>query len=116
MTYFSGVSSVSGWGLFATFAIRQGEFIGEYRGEVVSQNEAERRGKMYDLIFNSYLFNLNSEFVVDATNMGSKMRFINHSAKRANCTARVVQVCGDHRIGVYSLRPIRPGEVAIVVG
>ena len=105
-----GVSSVAGWGLFATFPIRPGEFIGEYRGEVVSQNEAERRGKMYDRNFNSYLFNLNSEFVVDATNIGSKMRFINHSAKKANCTARVVYVCGDHKIGVYALKNIRPGQ------
>ena len=108
-TQILGVSEVAGWGLFATMPIRAGEFIGEYRGEVVSHNEAERRGQMYDRNFNSYLFALNSEFVVDATVKGCKMRFINH-ADKPNCSAKVMHVCGDHKIGIYASKNIKAGH------
>ena len=50
---------LSGWGLYMGEPIKKGDYIGEYVGEVVSREEGERRGLIYDKRNLSYLFDLN---------------------------------------------------------
>ena len=49
----------SGWGLYMGEECRKGDFIGEYRGEIISEAEADQRGTIYDKRNLSYLFGLN---------------------------------------------------------
>ena len=72
------LSSNIGWGAFLHGSAREDDFLGEYTGDLISQEEADRRGRIYDRMNNSYLFNLNEQWVLDARHRGNKFRFANH--------------------------------------
>ncbi|CEF71099.1 Histone-lysine N-methyltransferase EZH2 [Strongyloides ratti] len=103
-------SPIAGNGAFAGESILKGEFIIEYKGEVISNEEAERRGRICDAKKSSYLFVLNEDEHIDALNYGNSARFINHSSDNPNCAAKVMIVNGNHRIGLYATKNISKGE------
>jgi [histone H3]-lysine27 N-trimethyltransferase EZH2 len=74
---------------------------GEYTGELLTNEECERRGAVYDRRDTSYLFSLNDKWVIDAQKVGNKLRFANHK-KNANAQARVMMLGGDHHVGIYA--------------
>ncbi|KUF93618.1 hypothetical protein AM588_10004490 [Phytophthora nicotianae] len=105
-----GLSLIHGYGMFARETISATEFVYEYTGAMLSQDEAERRGLIYDKMEMSYLFDLNEDAVLDALRCGNKSKFINHDGVTPNCTAKVVSVCGVHHITIWALRDISVGE------
>ena len=105
-----GHSSIHGWGCFSKDALKKGAFICSYLGEIISQDEADRRGKIYDKLKCSFLFELNKEYVIDATRKGNKLKYANHSHKHANMSPRVVIHNGDHYVHMYAIRDIERGE------
>jgi len=127
-----GESQLVGFGLYLAEPARKGAYLSEYTGEVcfkkniiltvskliihkqaISLNESERRGVIYDRKYLSFLFDLNSEWVIDAARFGNKTRFINHAESEKNglnCAAQIVLVNGEHRIKFYALRDIQVGE------
>jgi hypothetical protein len=105
-----GDSGVHGLGLYACEDIREHDFVGEYKGEIITKEEAERRGAVYEHQKLSYLFSLNATQEIDSTNFGNKVRFINHAKDKANLYPRIIMVNTVHRIALYASRPIRPGQ------
>jgi SET domain-containing protein len=103
-------SMIHGWGAFLVEPVEKNGFITEYLGEVITQEEAERRGIVYDKLNSSFLFELNKAQSVDATRKGNKAKFINHSEENANCYPRIIQVNGDHKVALYAKRAIKAGE------
>lgn len=95
----------AGWGLYTKVALKRGDFVDEYIGEVISQGEADRRGLVYDTVNKSYLFNLTTDHVIDASRKGNKMRFANHSSK-PNCVTKMMTVNGDMRVGLFAKEDI----------
>lgn len=105
----AGHSDVHGWGVFAALDIPKSEIIGEYVGEVIEQQDAERRGRIYDETKYSFLFNITNNLALDSTRLGNKLRYCNHS-NEPNCEPRVMRVDGDVRVGIYAKRDIAKHE------
>lgn len=70
--------SIAGLGLFATEPIKKGSFIIEYKGPLLTQDEADRKGGLY-------LFALGKEWTIDGTARSNMARYINHSCIGTNC-------------------------------
>ncbi|PVD24367.1 hypothetical protein C0Q70_14848 [Pomacea canaliculata] len=79
-------SNARGWGVKTLQRIKKGSFVMEYVGEVITNEEAERRGKIYDAEGRTYLFDLDYNdgdcpFTVDAGYYGNVSHFVNHSCE-----------------------------------
>jgi len=58
----------------------------------------------------SYLYTLTRDVVLDATRVGSRMRYMNHSWARENLVPKLLSVCGYIRVGLFAARELVPGE------
>ena len=76
-----GKSVIYDWGLFAQENIGTDEMVIEYVGQVVRPVLSDVREMRYEKqgIGSSYLFRIDTDYVVDATKVGNLARFINHS-------------------------------------
>ena len=100
----------AGWGLFLDERpAAAGSYLTEYVAEVVSASESLRRGAIYDIFNRSYILALTAEADLDATALGNKARFINHSS-RPNARAATVVAGGARRVALFATRAIAPGE------
>ncbi|XP_054574567.1 histone-lysine N-methyltransferase SUV39H1 isoform X1 [Eptesicus fuscus] len=71
-----------GWGVRTLEKIRKNSFVMEYVGEIITSEEAERRGQIYDRQGATYLFDLDyveDVYTVDAAYYGNISHFVNHS-------------------------------------
>lgn len=90
---------LSGFGVFADDdTIRRSDFIIEYHGPIVKDEEADEVG-------GKYLFRLDGGRTILGNNKSNIARFLNHSCK-PNCYP---EMDGD-RIFIYARRKIEPGE------
>lgn len=81
--------------------------------QVTTFKESERRAIIYERKHSSFLFDLNSEWTLDAARHGNKTRFINHApneAKGLNCGVRVLLANGEHHIKIFALKDIPAGD------
>ncbi|KAG0602145.1 hypothetical protein M758_11G162800 [Ceratodon purpureus] len=114
-----------GWGVRAAEAISRGTFVCEYVGEILNDSEANERGKRYDQVGCSYLYDIDAHldvigsrsgsrpFVIDATRYGNVARFINHSCEPNLMNYEVLvesMDCQLAHIGFFAKRDIAIGE------
>jgi uncharacterized protein len=99
-------SSIQGRGAFASKRIRKGTRIIEYTGEIITDDEADRRydDEKMDR-HHTFLFAVDVNHVIDGARKGNSSRFINHSCD-PNCEA----VIEENRVYIDALRTIQPGE------
>lgn len=107
-----------GWGVKALRKIYKGEFVCEYVGEIITHEEAERRGQIYDSIGRTYLFDLDfnssdNPYTVDAATYGNISHFINHSCEPNLGVWAVWVNCLDPnlpKLALFALREIERNE------
>ena len=103
MSLYTKDSSISGTGCFAQRAFRKGDVVGEYTGERITEEEADRR---YEEREDTFLFALESGMVIDADNETNPVKYINHGCD-PNCEAEETD---DGRILIRALRDIGEHE------
>lgn len=125
--YFGKMKECVMWGLFAMEDIPAGAFVVEYVGEILTAKEGDTRGRNYDQVGMSYLFDMNdpdesdeydmkiqeSSFedffplCIDAAFYGNESRFVNHSCdpnlKSFNIVTEVESYT-YHRIGLFATK------------
>ncbi|EZA61616.1 Histone-lysine N-methyltransferase ash1 [Ooceraea biroi] len=99
-----------GWGVRTQQAIKSGDFILEYVGEVVSEREFKSRmATRYANDTHHYCLHLDGGLVIDGHRMGGDGRFVNHSCE-PNCEMQKWSVLGLPRMALFASRDIKPGE------
>lgn len=56
------------WGIKASTFIPAYTYIIEYAGEIVTKDEGDRRGKIYDCVGSNYLFDFNKDIRIEKIN------------------------------------------------
>ncbi|KAF8271272.1 hypothetical protein EI94DRAFT_1770486 [Lactarius quietus] len=123
-----------GWGIFAgRQKIPKGSFIGIYAGELLTEKETEERGKIYNKVGRTYLFELDfyhirkssdgdgaqddeewqAKYVMDAYHTGNFTRFLNHSCD-PNCAPNACYIneanIDKPLVALFTRRDVLPWE------
>ncbi|XP_043990219.1 histone-lysine N-methyltransferase 2C isoform X1 [Gambusia affinis] len=103
-------SRIQGLGLFAARDIEKQTMVIEYNGTVLRNEVAIRKAKVYRSQNRAvFMFRIDSEHVVDATQSGGLARYINHSCA-PNCVAEVVTFERGYKIIISCIRRVEKGE------
>lgn len=89
---------VDGFGLFALSDISKGQFIIEYFGPILNDEEVQEKG-------GRYLFQISKNKTVDGSIRENIARYINHSC-RPNCEVEIKK----GRILVFTKKKVKAGE------
>ncbi|XP_054838674.1 histone-lysine N-methyltransferase NSD2 isoform X2 [Eublepharis macularius] len=99
-----------GWGLVAKRDIKKGEFVNEYVGEIIDEEECRARIKYAheNDITHFYMLTIDKDRIIDAGPKGNYSRFMNHSCQ-PNCETLKWTVHGDTRVGLFAVCDIPAG-------
>ncbi|ODN75230.1 hypothetical protein L202_06423 [Cryptococcus amylolentus CBS 6039] len=103
-----------GFGIVITEDVSKGDFIMDYRGEVIDLDTfRDRICTTYRLTKNYYALSYSPNEVIDAGLRGNDARFINHGCA-PNLEVRKYQTLGDgweeYEVGMWASRDIKKGE------
>nr|XP_014089798.2 probable histone-lysine N-methyltransferase Mes-4 [Bactrocera oleae] len=96
-----------GFGLVCREPINAGDFVIEYVGEIIDDNEFKQRmsQKSLDRDENFYFLSVEKDYIIDAGPKGNLARFMNHSCD-PNCETQKWSVNGLNRIGLFAIKDI----------
>uniref|UniRef100_A0A1B6KAF0 Histone-lysine N-methyltransferase n=2 Tax=Graphocephala atropunctata TaxID=36148 RepID=A0A1B6KAF0_9HEMI len=97
-------SQTRGWGLKTLVDLKKGDFVIEYVGEMIDEEEYKKRlTHMHENNEeNFYFLTIDKDRMLDAGPKGNVARFMNHSCQ-PNCETQKWTVNGDTRVGLFAL-------------
>ena len=105
-------SPIHGNGIFAARDIKKGEDIIEYKGRLLTPDEADMIYEGHET-GHTFLFTLNDEWVIDANVCGGKARWVNHGCE-PNCNSYLLEHPSKDRtkdkMFIEATRNIKKGE------
>ena len=105
-----GISPIAGWGLFSNEFIKKDSLIGEYKGELITDEIVNKRDKFREYENCTYMFKLDDEYTIDSRKMGNLLRYANHSKVNSNSYTKIVFSEGQRKIVLIAKRDIFKGE------
>ncbi|XP_028274353.1 uncharacterized protein LOC114449059 isoform X3 [Parambassis ranga] len=104
----------SGRGVFAKGPISKGDFVVEYRGDMISDDESQRRRRLYHRSCQGFMFDFNWRekiWCIDASREdGSFGRLVNDDYKHPNCKMKKIKVNEKPHLCLFALNDIKEGE------
>ncbi|KAK1878135.1 N-lysine methyltransferase KMT5A [Dissostichus eleginoides] len=108
------INSFKGRGVFATSHFQKGDFVVEYRGELIHSEESQRRRRIYHVSCAVFMFDFywqERTWCVDAAQEDSSLgRLVNDDHKHPNCKMKKVVAENKPHLCLFALRDINPGE------
>lgn len=108
------INDIKGRGVFSCIEFDKGDFLLEYRGELISKEQCEQRQRIYHDALKVFMFDFryNGKLLcVDAArDDGSLGRFVNDDHINPNSKMKTICVDGKPHLCLFALRAISPGE------
>lgn len=89
---------IAGLGVFATEPLKKGEFLLEYWGPILNDEQMQKKG-------GKYLFEVGKNKTIDGSSRQNTARYVNHACK-PNCEVTIHK----DRIYIKALKNIRSGD------
>lgn len=104
-------SQIEGFGVRTTIPLKKGDKVIEYIGEIIRPIIADKRQIHYEQLGNmgTYVFKVDAEHYLDATQRGGIARWINHSCD-PNCESKLMKINGRTAVVLVALKDIKPCE------
>ncbi|ROI46639.1 N-lysine methyltransferase KMT5A [Anabarilius grahami] len=107
------INPVKGRGIFTLAVFNQGDFVVEYRGELIDAAEAEHRRKLYHNACSIFMFDFiwkRKTWCIDgALEDGSFGRLVNDEHKAPNCRMKLIEAEGKPHLCLFALKEITAG-------
>ncbi|KAL6457496.1 hypothetical protein MHYP_G00344590 [Metynnis hypsauchen] len=108
------ISAFKGRGVFAVTGLARGEFVLEFRGDLISAEESRRKRRVYHGAMKGFMFDFlwhGKFWTIDAArDDGSLGRLVNDDHINPNCKMKRLIVEGRPHLCLFALRDITPGE------
>uniref|UniRef100_A0AAX7VL28 SET domain-containing protein n=3 Tax=Astatotilapia calliptera TaxID=8154 RepID=A0AAX7VL28_ASTCA len=108
------INSVKGRGIFTLANFKQGDFVVEYRGELIDATEAEHRRNLYPSACSVFMFDFiwkQKTLCIDgALEDGSFGRLVNDEHRTPNCRMKLIEAEGKPHLCLFALKEIAAGS------
>ncbi|XP_067278152.1 uncharacterized protein [Pseudorasbora parva] len=108
------INAEKGRGLFAKGVFCKGDFVVEYRGDMINDAELQRRRKRYHASCAAFMFDFKwrgKTWCIDASREdGSFGRIVNDDHKHPKCKMKKIDVNGKPHLCLFALHDIKEGE------